>query len=186
MKVNFKNLNKKQAVILIAVIAVVLVIILPFGIYSVVNSETPSQVFEDIFVPNSKQIIGKWQDEKGITGYEFFDDNTYDYHLSTYSYTKDYKISGNKITLVDYNSNASVVYKFNINGDKMKFTLVESENQKAEEKETVTLVKVKNFNLKKPIDVLKEFAEEAKKETASDDEKKEDTTKAEEQKEEKE
>ena len=183
MKVNLKNLSKKQTIILTVVITVFLVIVLPFGIYSIVNSESPGQVLQDIFTPNSKQIVGKWQDEKGFSGYEFFDDNTYDYHLSTYSYTKDYKISGNKITLMDYNSNATVVYKFSINGDKLKLTLVESNGKEPEEKETAVFIKVENFNLKKPIDVIKDLAEEAKKETPDDkdkDKKDEETTSADE------
>ena len=53
-----------------------LVIVLPFGIYSVVNSESPVQAVQDVFTPNSKQIVAKWEDEKGISGYEFFEDGT--------------------------------------------------------------------------------------------------------------
>lgn len=181
MKINIKNLNKKQTIILTIVITLFLVVILPFGIYSIVNSETPGQVLQDIFTPNAKQIVGKWQDEKGISGYEFFDDNTYDYHLSTYSYTKDYKINGNKITLMDYNSNATVIYKFSINGDKLKLTLVESNGKEPEDKEVAVFTKVENFNLKKPIDVIKEFAQEAKSENPDEKDKDSDKDKAKEE-----
>ncbi len=185
-KINLKSLSKVQTVIITVIITVLVVVLIPLGVYSGVNHESPVRAVQDVFTPDTEQIIGKWQDEEAILGYEFFDDGTYDYHVSSkVTITKDYKLSGNKLTLIEYNTNASVIYKISIHNDTMKMTLVEY-NGKEPDKETKTnavYYKVKNFNLKTPLDAIAQFAEEAKTENPDNgdkDDKQEDTTKAEE------
>ncbi len=166
-KLSFKNLSKVQTIIITVVITLVIVLVLPLGIYSIVNHENVGQTFNDIFTPDSDQIVGKWQDEEGITGYEFFDDNSYDYYISNYPITRNYHIKGNTLTLSDYQTNQYVEYKFKINGDRLKLTLVSSNGTEPEDSETYVFTKVENFNLKKPADILRQFAEAA---TADDNE----------------
>lgn len=160
-KISFKELSKTQLIILTVVITLLLVIVLPLGIYSAVNHESVGQSVHDFVTPDNKQLVGKWQDEKAITGYEFFEDGTYNYHLSTYPSSKDYETEGNKLILVDYNTNASVVYKYAVNGDTLTLTLISSNGKEPEDKETHKFKRVEHFNLKKPLDVIEEFAKEA-------------------------
>ena len=178
-KLDLKGLSKTQTIIITVIITVLIVVLIPLGIYSGVNNESPIKAVQDFFTPDTQQIIGKWQDEKAILGYEFYEDGTYDYHVSSkVTITKDYKLSGNKLSLIEYNTNASVVYKISINNDKMKMTLVEYNGKEADKdmKETVEYHKVKNFNLKTPLDAIAEFAEEAKAEHPDDSSKTEDET----------
>lgn len=166
-KVSLKNLSKTQTVIVTVIITVLIVVLIPLGIYSGVNNETPIKAVQDVFTPDTDQIIGKWQDEKAILGYEFYEDGTYDYHVSSkVTITKDYNLKGNMLSLVEYNTNASVVYKISINNDKLKMTLVEYNGKEPDKDEKVTTVynKVKNFNLKTPLDAIADIAEEVKQE----------------------
>ena len=160
-KISFKNLSKLQIIIITVVITLVLVIVLPIGIYSAVNHESFGQSMHDVVTPDKKQLIGKWQDEKAISGYEFFEDGTYNYHISSYPSSKDYETEGNKLILVDYNTNAKVIYKYSVNGDTLTLTLISSNGKEPEDKEVHKFKRVENFNLKKPLDIIQEFADEA-------------------------
>ncbi len=164
-KTNLKGLSKTQTIIITVIVTVLIVVLIPLGIYSGVNRVSPIKAVQDAFTPDTQQIIGKWQDEKAILGYEFYEDGTYDYHVSSdVTITKDYKLEGNKLSLIEYNTNASVVYKIKLSNDTLTMTLVES-NGKEPEKDMKTVTKynkVKNFNLKTPLDAISEFAEEAK------------------------
>ncbi len=180
-KINLKSLSKTQTIIITVIVTVLIVVLIPLGIYSGVNNESPIKAVKDAFTPDTQQIIGKWQDENAILGYEFYEDGTYDYHVSSdVTITKDYKLDGNKLSLIEYNTNASVVYKIKISNDTLTMTLVES-NGKEPEKDMKTVAKykkVKNFNLKTPLDAIAQFAEEAKAENPGDtdnSEKQEDT-----------
>ena len=167
-KIDLKGLSKTQTIILTAVITALIVTIIPLGIFSGINHESPFRAVKDIFTPDTQQIVGKWQDETAILGYEFYDDGTYDYHTtSKVTITKDYQIKGNQLTLIDYNTNANVIYKFSINNDVLKLTLLESNGKKPNKNEKVTTEykKVNHFNLKSPYDAIADFAEEAKAES---------------------
>ncbi len=167
-KINLKNLSKTQTIIVTVIITVLIVAIVPLGVFSVVNKESPFQAVKDVFTPDAQQIVGKWQNDDAILGYEFYEDGSYDYHVSSkVTITKDYQLRGNELSLIEYNTNASVVYKISISNDQLKMTLLEYNGKKAEKdmKETLVFNKVKNFNLKTPLDAISQFAEEAKAES---------------------
>lgn len=129
------------------------------GIYCSVNDESPSEMLHDIVTPDEEQLVGKWQEEKAIVGYEFFDDGTYDYYTLGNKTTKYYEISGNKLTLKSGVDNRKVVYKYKVNGDKLTLTLIESEGVKRSGKEGVEYKRVKHFNFKSLTESLKDLAD---------------------------
>ncbi len=160
-KLSFKKLSRLQLIIITVIITLALVIVLPVGIYSIVNHESVIQAVKDVVTPDVDQIIGKWQDEEGITAYEFYEDQSYDYYISNYPITRNYHIKGNTLTLTDYQTNQYVEYKFSINGDSLKLTLLSSNGKENDNPETYIFKRVDSFNLKKPVDILRDFAQAA-------------------------
>ncbi len=132
------------------------------GVYCAVNDESPSELIHDVVTPDDEQLIGKWQGEKAITGYEFYDDGSYDNYLLGFSTKKYYEINGNKLTLKSNTDNRRVVYKFKINGDKLTLTLIESEGKKRDGKDKQTYTRVKHFNFKTATEAIQDLAEELK------------------------
>lgn len=157
MNINIKKLSKKQ-VIIIAVIAVFIIVFASAGIYCAVNDESPAEMFSDIVNSDETLIQAKWQSEEAVSAYEFYDDGTYDNYISTFSFTGEYRIDGNKIILTNPNSNGSVTYKFSINGDKLKMSLIDENGTEPEEKETTVFKKVDHFNMKSFTDILEDVA----------------------------
>lgn len=163
-----KGLSKKQISILVAVIVFVGAII-GGGIYCVVNDQTPADVISDIVSTNDSQIVGKWQNQTnpGISGYEFFEDGTYDNYLSTFSFSGEYEVKGNKLILRNPQTSKNVVYKINITNDKMTLTLVEEDGKEAQTDEVTDFAKVEHLNLKSFSDIIHDLADEAKAESTT-------------------
>lgn len=159
MKVNLKKLSKKQ-IILIAIIAVLLIVLVPSGIYCGIHKETPADMLSDIFKSDETLIQAKWQTEEKFTAYEFFEDGTYDSYISTFSFTGNYKIEGNKLILSNPNSNSTVTYKFSINGDTMTLSLIDENGTESDEKEKTVLKKVDHINQKSITDMISDIADE--------------------------
>jgi hypothetical protein len=167
MKVNFKKFSKKQ-IIIIAIIVVLLIVLVPAGIYCTVYKETPAQMMSDIFQSDETLIQAKWQSEQKFTGYEFYDDGTYDNYISTFSFTGNYKIDGNKLILSNPNSNSTVTYKFSINGDTLTLTLIDENGTEPDEKEESKFTKVDNFNFKSFTDLLEDYANDLNSDDSTD------------------
>lgn len=163
-----KGLSKKQISILVAVIVFVGAII-SGGIYCVVNDQTPADVISDIVSTNDSQIVGKWQNQTnpGISGYEFFEDGTYDNYLSTFSFSGEYEVKGNKLILSNPQTSKNVVYKINITNDRMTLTLVEEDGKEAQTDEVTEFAKVEHLNLKSFSDIIHDLADEAKSENTT-------------------
>lgn len=159
MSINFKKLSKKQ-IIIIAVVAVFVIVFAAAGIYCAVNDETPAEMFSDMVHTDETLIQAKWQSEEAVSAYEFYEDGTYDNYISTFSFTGEYRIDGNKIILTNPNSNGSVTYKFSINGDTLKMNLVDENGTEPEDKETTIFKKVDHFNMKSFTDILEDAANE--------------------------
>lgn len=159
---NIKGLSKKQISIFVAIIVFV-VIIIAGGIYCVVNDESPADVISDIVTSNDSQIIGKWQNQTnpGISGYEFFEDGTYDNYLSTFSFSGEYEVDGNKLTLINPETSKNVVYKIKITSDKMTLTLYEEDGTRVDTEEVTEFAKVEHLNLKSLTDILQELTTNA-------------------------
>ncbi|MFR5876472.1 MAG: DUF5640 domain-containing protein [Eubacterium sp.] len=167
MKINFKKLSKKQVIIL-AVVIVLLIVLIPSGIYCGIHKETPSQMLSDIFKSDETLILAKWQSEQSFTGYEFYEDGTYDSYISTFSFTGNYKIEGKKLILSNPNANSTVTYKFSINGDKMTLSLIDENGTEPDEKEELKFNKVDHFNMKSITDIFEDYANDLTEESTTD------------------
>ena len=168
-----KKLSKKQLIAFI-IIAVLLVVTVPTGIYCGVKHETPAQVFTQVFT-DEELLINKWQSEKAASAYEFKEDGTYESFISTFSYTGNYKVEGKKLTLFNPNSNGKVVYKYNIDkkGNIYTLTLVllEQNGVEAEDEEEVVYKQVDHINTKSITDLFSDYANEVKDEKSTEKEK---------------
>lgn len=160
MKVNFKKLSKKQ-IILIAVIAVLLIVLVPSGIYCGIHKETPQQMLTDMFSSKETQIVGKWENQTspGLSAYEFYEDGSYDNYLSTFSFTGNYTIDGNKLTLSNPNSGGTVLYKVAINGDTMTLTLLDSKGNVDPTDVKNEFARVEHLNMKSITDIFSDMAD---------------------------
>ena len=138
------------------------------GIYCSVHEETPSELIHDVVTPDEEQLIGKWQGEKAITGYEFYDNGSYDNYLLGFATTKYYEINGNKLTLKSNTDNRRVVYKYKINGDKLTLELIESEGKKRDGSEKQIYTRVKHFNFKTATEAIQDLTDELKDKEAED------------------
>ena len=109
-----KSGGSKLKVVLAIVICIVLAIVVPTGIYCAVKHESPVSVVSGIFVSNEDRIIGKWQNEARTSAYEFKDNGTYESYFSTFSYTGDYTVKGDELTLSNPSSDSTVTYKIKV------------------------------------------------------------------------
>lgn len=114
-----KSGNSKLKVILAIVICIVLAIVVPTGIYCAVKQESPAKVIRSIVVLNEERIIGKWQNEARTSAYEFKENGTYESFFSTFSYTGDYSVKGDELTLSNPSSDSTVTYKIKVNKNEL-------------------------------------------------------------------
>lgn len=161
-----KKLSKKQ-IIIIAVIAVLIIVLVPAGIYCTVNKESPAQMISDVFT-DKDDLINKWQSDKAIAAYEFKEDGTYESFISTFSYTGNYTVEGKKLILTNPGANGRIVYKYNVKGDELTLKLIEENGTEAEDGEELVYKKVDHINTKSFTDILGDFAKELETEDTSD------------------
>ncbi len=114
-----KSGNSKLKVILAIVICIVLAVVVPTGIYCAVKQESPAKVIRSIVVLNEERIIGKWQNEARTSAYEFKENGTYESFFSTFSYTGDYSVKGDELTLSNPSSDSTVTYKIKVNKNEL-------------------------------------------------------------------
>ncbi|WP_177917821.1 DUF5640 domain-containing protein [uncultured Eubacterium sp.] len=114
-----KSGNSKLKVVLAIVICIVLAIVVPTGIYCAVKQESPAKVIRSIVVSNEERIIGKWQNEARTSAYEFKENGTYESFFSTFSYTGDYSVKGDELTLSNPSSDSTVTYKIKVNKNEL-------------------------------------------------------------------
>ncbi len=154
-----KKLSKAQIIIAIVLI-VVLIIAIPTVIYCTKNKETPVQMVQTIFNDN-KKLIGKWQDDSGLLGYEFKEEGVYDSYISNFNFTGKYTAANKKLTLKNTKTNGTVVYAYEVKGDELTLTLLETNGQAPTNQEEVhTFKKVDEFNFKTITDAIQELADQ--------------------------
>lgn len=146
--------NSKAKIAIIVIISLIILIVAPTGIYCAVKHESPKSVVSSIFQGTEKKIVGKWQNENGITAWEFFEGGTYDYYLSEISYSGKYSVDKNTITVAPIGSATSSTYKVSFEKDKMTLTLVKDGAIDVEDEESVTFIKVNRFDLKNKQELL--------------------------------
>lgn len=128
-----KMVFSAKQVILIVVIAVVVVCLAGTGIICAKNNINPVSYIAGEVTKN--QIVGKWQSQTvpGLSAYEFYDDGTYTSYISTYTFDGEYTIEGDKLTIRNPSKNDSVIYQYNIIGNTLSLTRVNSDGSKWDE-----------------------------------------------------
>ncbi len=137
------------------------------GAYCVVNEVTPAELVQQVVGPNEEDLIGKWQGEKAITGYEFHDDGTYENYMLGFSTSKIYEVKGNKLTLRSNTDGRKVVYKYKIKDNTLTLTLIESEGKERDGSEQQVYKKVEHFNFKSASEAIQDIAGELNTEEAT-------------------
>lgn len=157
-----KKINSKKLVIII--VAVILaIIIIPTTIYCIVEKETPVQMVTDMFSSNEKQLVGKWQGDADVTAYEFYEDGSYDSYLSTFSFSGNYTLDGNKLTLTNPATTGKVVYKIKVTENSLSLTLYEENGTPTKDKDgKLNYKRVSHISTKPLNDFLGDLADELK------------------------
>lgn len=151
----------KKKIIAIVVAVVLAIVIIPSAIYCVVNQETPVQMVSDTFKSTEKQLIGKWQNETGVSAYEFHEDGTFDGYLSTFNYTGTYTVKGSKITLEKPGSGGSITYKAKVTEKSLVLKLIKENGQEPDEKDkdSQSFDRVDNITTKSINDLINDITE---------------------------
>ena len=157
MNISFKKLKKNQ-IIIIAVISVLLIVLVPSAIYCGIHGESPKAMLTDMFTANEEQLIGNWQGEKGLTAYSFKENGTYESYISSFSYTANYVADSSKLTLVNPATPGTVVYDYSVHGDTLTLKLIEENGKEPEEKEVYKYKRVENIRSQSFVDFLKDYA----------------------------
>lgn len=158
--------NNAKAKIIAVIVAVILaIIIIPSGIYCAVEKMTPIEMVSDIFTSNEKQIIGKWQNESGSSAYQFYDNGTYDCYFSTFSYSGEFGVKGDELTLTNPNKSDIVVYKIKVNEKKMTMKVymqngIEANKDEEETAEYNRVERIKTKTINELLDSLTTSAAE--------------------------
>lgn len=153
-----KSGGSKLKVVLAIVICIVLAIVVPTGIYCAVKHESPVSVVSGIFVSNEDRIIGKWQNEARTSAYEFKDNGTYESYFSTFSYTGDYTVKGDELTLSNPSSDSTVTYKIKVSKKELTMIAIKEaglETDKSEESSS-TYQKVERIQTKSISQILED------------------------------
>lgn len=130
--------NSKIKIALVIIACILAVIIIPSGIYCAVEKVTPAQMVCNIVVSNADRIIGKWQNEAGSNAYEFYENGTYDSYFSTFSYSGDYTVDGDELTLSNPNNDSTVVYKIKVSKDSLSMKVYKQAGLVANQDEETT------------------------------------------------
>lgn len=130
--------NSKIKISLVIIACILAVIIIPSGIYCAVEKVTPAQMVSNLVVSNGDRIIGKWQNEAGSNAYEFYENGTYDSYFSTFSYSGDYTVDGDELTLSNPNNDSTVVYKIKVSKDSLSMKVYKQSGLEANQDEETT------------------------------------------------
>lgn len=130
--------NSKIKIALVIIACILAVIIIPSGIYCAVEKVTPAQMVSNIVVSNADRIVGKWQNEAGSNAYEFYENGTYDSYFSTFSYSGDYTVNGDELTLSNPNNDSTVVYKIKVSKDSLSMKVYKQSGLEANQDEETT------------------------------------------------
>lgn len=151
-----KTFTKKQMIISV-VIAVILAVVICLTAVCIANDFNPISYSLSVITNDKDKIIGKWQsrDMPGLSAYEFHEDGDYDSYISSFNFSGQYEIKGNKLTLINTKSQEEIVYRFSVNGDTLSLTLIEdADNSKVNDDETIKFDRVDSLNQKSLADML--------------------------------
>lgn len=162
-----KTFTKKQMIASI-VIAVVLAVAICLTAVCVANDFNPISYSLSVITNDKDKIIGKWQsrDMPGLSAYEFHEDGDYDSYISSFNFSGQYEIKGDKLTLINTKSQEEIVYKFSVNGDTLSLTLIEdANNSKIDDDETIKFDRVDTLNQKSIFDMLGDLKQDTEETT---------------------
>ena len=159
-----KTAIDKKKLITIIVAVVLVVIILPSGIYCIVHKENPVQMLTDTFSSSESQLVGKWQGASGVSAYEFNEDGTYKSYISSFDFSGTYTVDGKKLTLYNTATNGSVEYKINVTAKKLTLTLTKENGvaTKGDEKDKIEFDRVDSIKTKSISDIIDQYTTTSK------------------------
>lgn len=159
-----KTAIDKKKLITIIVAVVLVVIILPSGIYCIVHKENPVQMLTDTFSSSESQLVGKWQGASGVSAYEFNEDGTYKSYISSFDFSGTYTVDGKKLTLYNTATSGSVEYKINVTAKKLTLTLTKENGvaTKGDEKDKIEFDRVDSIKTKSISDIIDQYTTTAK------------------------
>lgn len=156
-----KSGGSKLKVVLAIVICIVLAIVIPTGIYCAVKQESPASVISGIFVSNEDRIIGKWQNDARTSAYEFKDNGTYESYFSTFSYSGDYSVKGDELTLSNPSSDSTVTYKIKLSNNELTMIAIKQAGLETDDdtESSSTYKKVERIQTKSITEILNDVTE---------------------------
>ena len=159
-----KTAIDKKKLITIIVAVVLVVIILPSGIYCIVHKENPIQMLTDTFSSSESQLVGKWQGASGVSAYEFNEDGTYKSYISSFDFSGTYTVDGKKLTLYNTATSGSVEYKINVTAKKLTLTLTKENGvaTRGDEKDKIEFDRVDSIKTKSISDIIDQYTTTAK------------------------
>lgn len=159
-----KTTIDKKKLITIIVAVVLVVIILPSGIYCIVHKENPVQMLTDTFSSSESQLVGKWQGASGVSAYEFNEDGTYKSYISSFDFSGTYTVDGKKLTLYNTATSGSVEYKINVTAKKLTLTLTKENGvaTKGDEKDKIEFDRVDSIKTKSISDIIDQYTTTSK------------------------
>ena len=156
-------------VIFVIIFSILAMTLIPSAIYCAVERINPVQMVSSAFTSNNSQlIIGKWQNQSRSSAYEFFDDGTYESYFSTFSFTGDYTVKGNELTLSNPASDSTVVYKFSVDKKKLTLSLDKENGLDSENEQVVEYTRVDRIEMKSLTDLLGDIVDSASEESEDD------------------
>lgn len=159
-----KTAIDKKKLITIIVAVVLVIIILPSGIYCIVHKENPVQMLTDTFSSSESQLVGKWQGASGVSAYEFNEDGTYKSYISSFDFSGTYTVDGKKLTLYNTATSGSVEYKINVTAKKLTLTLTKENGvaTKGDEKDKIEFDRVDSIKTKSISDIIDQYTTTSK------------------------
>lgn len=166
--------NKKNSgagrVIFVIIFSILVMTLVPTGIYCAVERINPVEMVSSTFSSNnSALLIGKWQNQTRSSAYEFYDDGTYESYFSTFSFKGDYSLKGDELTLSNPSSDSTVVYKISVDKKSLSMTIVQENGMLSENNQTTEYNRVDRIETKSLTDLLGTIVESTQEENSDSD-----------------
>lgn len=150
----------KVKLALIVIASLLILTLVPTGIYCAIEKVNPVEVFSQSIGSTSGKIVGKWQSPDGATAYEFYETGRFDGYLSTISYSGTYEVDGKNVTLKKIGSANNVTYKVAVSNNKLTLTLLDEFGEVAEDEDPLEYNKVERIDTKSFSELLDTFKNE--------------------------
>ena len=155
-----KKVNSKLIGIIVG--AVVLVVLLGFGIYCGVTDQSPASAVNSMIGKTDDKIVGIWESDAnpGISAYQFNSDGTCDQYILTAVFHWDYTVKGNKLTMTNETTSKSNIYQISVTDKEMTMKLIVQDDKEGEEDEAVLYNRVEELNQSTLIDAIQNLKQD--------------------------